>query len=149
MKRQIVQNRFLEGVAAMLSEGQSVRVRIGGESMFPFIRGSKDEVELVPFQPGAPLLLWTCLFFKWGESYVVHRYVGKEGHLFCIMGDGNLFQVEKVEESDIIGVLRTIYRSDGTEQDCLDSRWLRWGALWYRLRKFRRFLLPLCRRLVD
>lgn len=148
MKRQIVQNNFLEGVAAMLAEGQSVRVRIDGESMYPFIRGSKDEVELVPYQSGTQLPLWTCLFFKWRESYIVHRYVGKEGSFFCFMGDGNLVQVEKVEESNILGILRTIYHSDGTEQDCLNSKWLCWGALWYRMRKFRRFLLPLYRRLI-
>ena len=145
MKKQVVQNRFLEGVAAILAEGHSVRVRIDGQSMYPFIRGAKDEVELVPYQPGSNLPLWTCVFFRWGESYVVHRYIGREGSLFCIMGDGNLVQVEKVEESAIRGVLRTIYPPDGKVQDCRDPKWLRKGALWYRSRRIRRFLLPLFR----
>jgi len=149
MKIQVVQNRFLEGVAAILAEGRSVRVRIDGQSMYPFIRGAKDEVELVPYQQGSSLPLWTCVFFRWGESYVVHRYIGREDSLFCIMGDGNLVLVEKVEESAILGVLRTIYRPDGTVQDCRDPKWLRKGALWYRLRRFRRFLLPLFRRFMG
>jgi len=145
MKRQVVQNSFLEGVAALLAEGRPVRVRIDGRSMYPFIRGAKDEVELVPYQPGGSLPLWTCVFFRWRESYMVHRYIGRDGEFFCFMGDGNLVQVEKIEESAIGGVLRTIYRPDGSEQDCMDSKWLRKGALWYRFRCFRRFLLPLYR----
>jgi len=148
MKTQVVQNQFLEGVAALLQEGRTVRVRIGGRSMDPFIRGGMDEVELVPYEPGCDLPLWTCVFFRWGESYVVHRYIGREGHLFCFMGDGNLVQVEKVEETLVLGVLRTIYHPDGTEQDCFSSRWLCKGELWYRLRCFRRFLLPLFRRIL-
>lgn len=149
MKRQVVQNRFLEGVAAMLSEGRPVRVRIDGKSMHPFIRGAKDEVELVPYKSGTSLPLWACLFFRWGESYVVHRYIGREGERFCIMGDGNLAQVEKVTESDILGVLCTIYHEDGKEQDCMDPKWLRKGELWFRFRYFRRFILPLYRRFVH
>lgn len=146
MKRVVVQNCFLEGVAAVLQEGRSVRVRIDGMSMHPFIRGAKDEVELVPYHLGTSLSLWCGVFFRWKGDYVVHRYIGKEGHYFCFMGDGNLVQIEKVEETDILGVLSTIYHSDGTKQDCLTPKWLNQGALWYRFRRFRRFLLPFYRK---
>ena len=149
MKTLVVQNQFLENVAALLEEGRMVRVRIGGRSMDPFIRGGKDEVELVPYVSGCDLPLWTCVFFRWKESYVVHRYIGREGDNFCFMGDGNLVQVEKVEEKNIIGILQTIYRPDGTKQDCRDSKWLRKGSLWYRYRCFRRFLLPLYRKIIG
>ena len=146
MKTLVVQNQFLENVAALLKEGRTVRVRIGGRSMDPFIRGGKDEVELVPYVPECDLPLWTCVFFRWKESYVVHRYIGREGECFCFMGDGKLVQIEKVEETDILGVLSTIYHSDGTKQDCLTPKWLNQGALWYRFRRFRRFLLPFYRK---
>ena len=149
MKRVVVQNCFLEGVAAMLKEGRSVRVRIDGKSMHPFIRGSKDEVELIPYHSGSSLPLWCCVFFRWRGDYIVHRYIGKEGDNFCFMGDGNLVQVEKVDEADILGVLQSICRHDGTKQNCLDPKWLRKGALWYRFRKFRRFLLPFYRRFLS
>ena len=49
MKQKIVHNVFLAEAADLLEQGISVKVRIGGESMFPFIRGSKDEVEIIPF----------------------------------------------------------------------------------------------------
>ena len=149
MKTLVVQNQFLESVAALLEDGRTVRVRIGGRSMDPFIRGGVDEVELVPYLEGMDLPLWMCVFFRWRDSYIVHRYIGKEGNFFCFMGDGNLVQVEKVEEKDMLGILQTIYHPDGTEQNCRDSKWLRKGALWYRFRCFRRFLLPLYRKIMG
>ena len=148
MKTVVVQNQFLEGVADLLEDGQTVRIRIGGSSMDPFIRGGVDEVELVPYVSGDELPLWTGVFFRWKGKYMVHRYIGREGDFFCFMGDGNLIQVEKVEEKNVIGILQTIYHPDGTEQDCRDSRWLRKGALWYRFRRFRRFILHLYRKMV-
>ena len=117
MKTLVVQNQFLEGVADLLEDGQSVRIRIGGSSMDPFIRGGVDEVELVPYVSGDELPLWTGVFFRWKGKYMVHRYIGREGDFFCFMGDGNLIQVEKVQEKDILGILQTIYHPDGTEQD--------------------------------
>ena len=149
MKRVVVQNCFLEGVAAMLQEGRSVRVRIDGVSMHPFIRGAKDEVELIPYRSGTPLPLWCGVFFRWRGGYMVHRYIGKEGEYFCFMGDGNLAQVEKVKEADVLGVLCSIYRPDGTEHDCLSKKWLFKGALWYRFRWFRRYLLLFYRKIIG
>ena len=85
MKRVVVQNCFLEGVAVMLKEGRSVRVRIDGKSMHPFIRGAKDEVELIPYSSVYPLPLWCVVFFRWKGDYVVHRYIGKEENNFCFI----------------------------------------------------------------
>lgn len=149
MKIRIVHNKFLEEVATLVGEGSSVRVRINGSSMYPFIKGGKDEVELAPYHKGMILPLWTCVFFRWNDSYVIHRYIGKEKEYFCFMGDGNLAQVEKVKEKDILGILQTIYHHDGTEQNCFDPKWLNKGEIWYRCRKFRRFLLPLLRRVLG
>ena len=145
MKQLILQNAFLAEAANLLDEGCTVRVRIGGESMFPFIRGGEDEVEIVPFVPGQSLPLWSCLFYQWRGRYMVHRYIGRNGDNYCMMGDGNLVQVEEVSAADIKGVLKSIYHRDGTCQDCLDKQWLTKGKRWYRWRKFRRFLIPLIR----
>ncbi len=145
MRKIVVSNAFLEEVAVLLEEGQAVRVRIDGQSMFPFIKGGQDEVELVPYEIGSALPLWSVAFFKWHGNYIVHRFVGMQNDLFCMMGDGNLVQVEQIKENDIIGVLRFIYRSNGTCQDCSNSKWLMKGKKWYKMRRYRRYLLPLCR----
>ena len=88
MRKIVVSNAFLEEVAVLLEEGQAVRVRIDGQSMFPFIKGGQDEVELVPYKIGSVLPLWSVAFFKWRGTYIVHRFVGMQNDLFCMMGDG-------------------------------------------------------------
>lgn len=145
MRKLVVSNAFLEEVAALLAEGQSVRVRIDGQSMYPFIVGGRDEVELVPYEPGDDQPMWSGVFFKWNGSYIVHRLIGKQEEYFCMMGDGNLAQVERVELKDVLGILQFIYRPDGSVQDCRDSSWLLKGKYWYKWRRFRRYLLPLYR----
>lgn len=146
-KKIIMQNHFLAHVAIMLDEGRKVRVRIDGESMYPFIHGGKDEVELIPYNASRPLQIGECAFFEWKGHYMVHRYIGRKDGKFLMMGDGNLVQIEEVSPEAIKGILHTIYRANGKTQDCTDKRWLAKGMFWYRIRRIRRFILPLLRRI--
>ena len=113
--------------------------------MYPFIRGGIDLVELVPCDSDSELPAWCCPFYCWQGRYMVHRYIGCNGNDCLMLGDGNLARVEHVKRHEIIGLLRYIYYPDGRIQDCTDPRWLRLGALWYKVRFIRRFLLLLIR----
>lgn len=143
MRKLVIGNEFLAEAADALRQGKTVKVRIDGWSMYPFIRGGEDLVELVPCDAEGELPAWCCPFYCWQGRYMVHRYIGREGDYCLMLGDGNLARVERVKRSEVIGLLRYIYRPDGRVQDCTDARWLRRGAWWYRLRPLRRFLLPL------
>ena len=145
MRRLVVANEFLAEAAETLKQGKSVKVRIDGQSMYPFIKGGRDLVEIVPLAADAEMPAWCCPFYCWEGRYMVHRYIGSEGDECLMLGDGNLVRVERVKRSEVVGLLRYIYRPDGSVQDCTDARWLRRGAWWYRLRPLRRFLLPLFR----
>lgn len=147
MRKLVVTNDFLAETAEALKQGKTVKVRINGQSMYPFIRGGRDLVEIVPLAPDAPLPAWCCPFYHWGDSYMIHRYIGSESDECLMLGDGNLLRIERVKRSELIGLLRYIYRPDGTVQDCLDADWLKRGGRWYRLRPLRRFLLPLMKRI--
>ena len=74
MRRIVYQNHFLEEVARLLQEGSSVRVRIDGESMHPFIAGGRDEVLLIPYDKKTPIELWSCIFYKW-KGLFLHPFV--------------------------------------------------------------------------
>ena len=124
MRRIVFQNHFFEEIAQLLQEGNPVRVRIDGESMHPFIVGGKDEVLLIPYDKKTPIELWSCIFYKWKGHYMIHRFVGLQDGQYCMMGDGNLVQIERIEESDILGILQTIYHADGSTQYCLGKKWL-------------------------
>ena len=142
MRKITVTNHFLAGAAEALKQGQTVKLLIGGQSMYPFIRGGIDLVEIVPCPAEGELPAWCCPFYQWEDRYMIHRYIGREGDECLMMGDGNVARVERVKREDVIGLVRTIYRPDGTAVDCRDRRWLRKAERWHRLRYLRRWLLP-------
>ncbi|MBQ8602051.1 MAG: S24/S26 family peptidase [Bacteroides sp.] len=146
MKQIIVwQNHYLAEVAKILSEGKTVKVRIDGNSMYPFIHSGVDEVELVSYNASHPLHQWECVFFEWRGHYMIHRYVGKKNENYLMMGDGNLAQIEEIEKQAIKGVLCAIWHMDGSRQDCYEKKWLLKGQYWYKLRKIRRCLIYILR----
>lgn len=143
MRKLIVPNDFFSAAAEALRNGSSVRLHVDGQSMYPFIHGGIDEIEVVPYDGQTPPEPWCCPFYQWNGSYMIHRFIGMNGDKWQMLGDGNICRVEEVSQGEIIGILRTIYHPDGTCQDCRDSRWLRRAEWWYRLRSVRRFLIPL------
>lgn len=160
MRKLTVPNDFFTNAAEALKQGHTVKLLIGGQSMYPFIRGGIDVVEIIPCPPEGELPAWCCPFFCWEGRYMIHRYIGRESREgseisegdegseinkddnYLMLGDGNVARIERVKRKDIIGLLRTIHRPDGTTQDCLDVRWLKKAEWWYRLRYIRRWLLP-------
>lgn len=146
MRKIAVPNDFFAQAAEALKQGHTVKLLIGGQSMYPFIRGGADLVEVIPCPSEDELPAWCCPFYRWEGRYMIHRYIGKEGDDLLMQGDGNIARIERVKREDIIGLLQTIHHPDGTTRNCLDARWLKKGEWWYRLRFFRRWLLPLCRR---
>ena len=143
MRKLIVPNNFFSEAAEALRNGQAVRLHVDGQSMYPFIHGGADEIEVVPYDGVTAPESWCCPFYQWNGSYMIHRFIGKNGDKWQMLGDGNIYRIEEVDQKEIIGILRTIYHPDGTQQDCRDKRWLRRAAWWYRLRRVRRFLIPL------
>lgn len=145
MRKLVVPNHFFAVAAELLRNGQTVRLHVDGQSMYPFIHGGKDEIEVVPYDGKTPLEPWCCPFYQWGGKYMIHRYIGMDGDKCRMLGDGNIYRIEEVSRNEIVGILRTIYHSDGSIQDCRDKKWLKKAAWWYRLRKVRRFIIPLFR----
>ena len=61
--KKVVPNIFLQEAARLLKDGKPVRLLIDGQSMFPFIRGGKDQVEIVPYDGVSFLPVWSAVFF--------------------------------------------------------------------------------------
>ena len=145
MRKLVVPNSFFADAAEALKNGQSVRLHVDGQSMYPFIHGGKDEILVAPYDGKIPLEPWCCPFYQWGGNYMIHRLIETDGNICRMLGDGNIYRIEEVPRHEIIGILHTIYHPDGSIQDCRDKRWLKKAQWWYRLRKVRRFLIPLFR----
>lgn len=131
-------NSFFDEAASQLKQGQTVRMNVLGESMYPFLHNG-DCITLIPYK-GEDLPLYTGVFYKWNDRYMTHRLVKKDESTWHMLGDGNIYRIESLPQSEIIGVLTQCERPDGTIIDCTSKQWFRNGKLWYKARLLRRFL---------
>ena len=141
MRKIVLSNGFFLEAAEALKKGQTVKLLVGGQSMYPFIRGGRDLIEVIPYPAKGELPGWCCPFYQWEGRYMIHRYIGHEGDECLMMGDGNIVRIERVKREEIIGLLRYIYPPDRARQDCFDKHWLKKAEWWYRLKFLRRWLL--------
>ncbi|MDR1056227.1 MAG: S24/S26 family peptidase [Prevotellaceae bacterium] len=100
---------YFAEIADMLSDGQSVQLRVKGGSMRPYLRNEKDIVVLSPFNP-FKLKKGRIVLFKYRNRYLLHRIVKCENNRFMIQGDGVCKASEKALPSDVIGMVDTIIR---------------------------------------
>ena len=143
----ILPNSFLEIAEEELRAGRSIRLLADGTSMYPFIRGGKDEVEIVPVKKDTEPEMFSCYLCKWQDRYIIHRLIGKEGKDYIFQGDGNpASRIEKVNRENIIGLLIRIYSPGGDISDCRNPKWVRKGKIWFQLRKVRRIINAILRR---
>ena len=139
-------NTAIKEVAALLEEGCKVILPVKGQSMLPFIVGSRDSVELVV--PGSPLTVGDAVL-AWvdGCRYVLHRIieVKDDGHL-VLMGDGNVAGKEYCTSDDVVARAEYVVRLDGTRTFLYSKQQRCWWRLWRVLRPVRRWILAVLRR---
>ena len=132
---------FIE-VARMLSQGRSVTLQTKGKSMYPFITGGRDIVEL---RKTDTLSVGDIVLAEVpGRGYVLHRIYKMEGEQLVLMGDGNLRATERCRKEDVLGKVVRILR-DGryVESSSFAERFK--ARCWRRLLPLRRYLLFVCR----
>lgn len=127
-------------VRQILSEGGSVELGVKGESMRPFLRSNKDVVVLSPFRP-EELKPGTIILFAYYNKHLLHRIVEAGNKYLLIQGDGCMKNYEKVQHSDVIGIVRTVIRSNGKAVPVKGLMVEIYWRLWYLLRPWRHYLL--------
>ena len=80
-----------------------------GTSMYPMLRSGRDTVILRPSQ--GRLRCYDVPLYRVGEKYVLHRVIRVLPEGYLIRGD-NCLTTERVQESQVIGVLTGFYRDD-------------------------------------
>ncbi|MFI3262189.1 MAG: S24 family peptidase [Rikenellaceae bacterium] len=148
MRRKVIvpNNRLLDDVAAMISSGEQVTLLTKGQSMLPFIVGSRDSVELSPI---TEVKLGDIVLAKLHDPnprYVIHRVICIEGERITLMGDGNIIGKEYCNQSDIIARVTSIIKPHKRINPYSKSMVV-YSRLWQILRPIRRYLLAIIRRL--
>ena len=146
MPKIVVPNAILLGeVKELLSEGKDVVIPTKGNSMLPFIRGTRDCVKLRRLDT---VDVGDIVLAEIREGvYVLHRVIEVDGDRVLLMGDGNRRGCERCRRGDIAGTALTILKDGVKEVDCRSPRALRRARNWRRLKPFRRIILGFYRRI--
>lgn len=145
----VVDNHSIfDAVLSEVRQGRSVRLRVKGTSMRPFLRSDSDMVEFSPFEASALKKGDVVLFFYRGQYYM-HRILKREGEKLKIRGDGVLSRCEYPSTSDVLATVTQVFRlrkgGAYTSISCSSRLWRFYSFLWPSLpRLLRRFILHFC-----
>lgn len=136
---------YFEAVAEQLRDGRTVRLRVGGNSMLPFLHDGREVITLSPVKSATCLRKGAVVFFPYQGKYIIHRIVGYRQGLYILQGDGNYAATETARREDIAGLLVRIGYPGGRVWDCTSLSWRCCSRLWRALRPLRPYLLRLFR----
>jgi len=151
----LVDNEELIGqVKELIDNKHLVKIRVKGNSMFPFLRHDRDIVTLKypqveDLSPGRIVMFW------YRGRQILHRIVFQKDNLYYIRGDNSRnYILEYAGYEDIIGVVTSLQRGD--KMILCDNRWWKLlSFLWiktYRPRVFfyraRNFAVRILKKLV-
>lgn len=129
---QVPNDLFFGWVESEIAQGRSVRFRSKGVSMYPFIRGGRDEILISPFYD-MELSVMDVVLFKYKGQYVLHRIVGRDGDLLTLKGDGSFKEKEVCSVGDVVGVLKAVIRPSGKVVEVDSWKWKFYSRIWCRM----------------
>lgn len=142
--KNIPNNLFFAWVEEEIAQGHEVRIRVKGESMFPFLHNGVDDVIVAPCQVDE-LALLDIVLFRYRGKHVMHRIVKMSEGDYTMQGDGVWASQEHCRAEDVVGKIVAICRPK-KEPFSVTSFWWTWfSRMWYHIRSIRRYLLRLCR----
>ena len=124
----------------ILTKGQTARITVTGQSMYPFLRDCKDSVELVPEAFQNILRGDIVLVRRLNGEYVLHRVIRKHAETFFIIGDGQVTVEGPVKSNQLIAKVRTVWRRD-YQIDCSGLLWKLLSNIWFSCLPLRRLNL--------
>ena len=146
MKKVILSNDvLLPEIIRLLNEGESITMKVKGNSMLPFITDRNSallrEVDVSKLKKGDIVLATTNK-----AQYVLHRITAIKNGYIILMGDGNLYGRETCTLEEIVGIAVLVIKGE-KKTDCtsLTERWKAW--IWYALLPWRRYLLAIYKRI--
>lgn len=133
---------LLPEIIHLLKEGDTVTLKVKGNSMLPFITGERDSVVLQAANTSKLTMGDIVLATLDDSRYVLHRIVAMRHGRITLMGDGNLYGRETCTGERIAGqAIRIIKR--GKMIDCTAPAHRRKAAVWKALLPVRRYLLAM------
>jgi hypothetical protein len=130
--KQIPNDLFFAWVETEIAQGRTVQFRLKGVSMFPLIRGGKDDVVLRPCS-AEELRPMDVVLFKYKGKHLLHRIIRREGNRLLIQGDGSYVAQEQCSVDAVIGKVQAIVRSSGKAVSVESWQWRLPSFVWWKL----------------
>lgn len=140
---QLPNSLFLEEVRRNLQAGHTVKFRVRGWSMRPFLEHARDKVLLVSPERHPVQVNDVALVLADDGRYVLHRVVEIDGEgNVTLWGDGNVVGRETARPDNIIGVAEAFYIGEKEKYRPVTGRAWRWHTwFWMHTTWLRRYLL--------
>ncbi|WP_242876347.1 S24/S26 family peptidase [Desulfosporosinus hippei] len=138
--RKVKSSSLFPLISEILNYGQSTKLAVSGNSMYPFLRDSIDSVELTKGD-FPELAKGDIVMIQRPEgNYVMHRIITKKKDCFFIVGDAQQWIEGPLYPHQLVAKVTAIWRKN--KRISCSSSWLRLlSAMWLYLRPFRYFIL--------
>lgn len=132
-------------ISDLLKTAERVRFTVKGNSMYPLIRGNRDEVEVKKCDTIGKYDI--VLYKRPDGSYVLHRVLKKEDTALSIAGDFEQELEYPVYENQVIAKVDNIIREGGRVISCGNKIYKLYCVMWSLALKKRRKILKLLKKL--
>ena len=126
---------FFAQIEELLSEGQSVIIRVKGYSMRPFMRSDRTSVRIAPLTDSERKLVSVgdIVLFRYRGHHVMHRIRRIEEDRITLAGDGNYRLWEHCSHDDIVGMVTDVVSYKGRSISCNSRLWRCASRIWVSL----------------
>lgn len=126
---------FFAQIEELLSEGQSVIIRVKGHSMRPFMRSDRTSVRIAPLTDSERKLVSVgdIVLFRYRGHHVMHRIRRIEEDRITLAGDGNYRLWEHCSHDDIVGMVTDVVSYKGRSISCNSRLWRCASWIWVSL----------------
>ena len=127
--KQIPNDIFFNWIENEISNGNSVQIRVKGNSMFPLLRNGNDIVILSPCNT-SKLKPMDTILFRYKGKHLMHRIYRINGNTIYLRGDGAFEAKETCKFTDVVGKVESIIRPDGRTISADSWKWKIPSCLW-------------------
>ncbi|MBQ2896929.1 MAG: peptidase S24 [Clostridia bacterium] len=145
IKKVLSTKELMPLISDILKTAERVRFTVKGNSMYPLLRGSRDEVEVVKCDSIGKYDI--VLYKRKDGSYVLHRVLKKDNDTLSIAGDFEQELEHPVYESQVIAKVDNIIRDGMKVISCKSSMYKLYCVVWSAVIKNRRKILRILRKL--
>jgi signal peptidase I len=133
---------FFPLINMVFANGQTARITVTGQSMFPFLREGVDSVELSPVDYQGIFKGDIVLVQRDNGEYVLHRVIRKCFDVFYILGDGQIIIEGPIRSRRLLAKVKTVWRHE-RKIDCSRRTWRFLSQVWVYAFPFRRVFIKM------